>query len=54
MHADLAIGDRRADENIDDYYPGRKPFVKRSLNILHSYNIDTNYLTPESQMFSLP
>ena len=50
MHADLAIDGVRADENIEDYNPTRKPFIERALNILNSYNIDTNYLTPESQM----
>ena len=54
MHADLAIDGVRADENIEDYNPTRKPFIERGLNILNSYNIDTNYFTPESQMISPP
>ena len=54
MHADLAIDEGRADENFDDYNPTRKPFIEPALTILNSYNIDTNYLKPESQMISPP
>ena len=54
MHADLAIDEGWADENIDDYNPTREPFIERSLNILNSYNIDTSYMTPESKMISPP
>ena len=54
MHADLAIDDGRADENIDDYNLARKPFIERAMNILNSYIIDNNCLTPETQMISPP
>ena len=54
MHDDLAIGDGRADENIDDYNPAPKPFMEWAVNILNLYNIDTNYMIPESQLVSPP